>query len=175
MTKKITHALSVLGLALMASALASADVIDFSLVNPPLVAYPGTVLSFSATVSAPVTNGAPVFLNADSTTIDYPLTLDDSPFFNNFPLSLSPGSSFTGLLFTVTVPTYVTVLNYYNGYFEIDGGADSSAGDDLASVNFQIEAVPPVPEPGNAVLPLVGLAGIVLMVLRRKRCTEPRG
>ena len=176
MIKKITHSLSILGLALMASAPASADIINFSLFNPPQTANPGTVLSFSATVSAPTTNGAPVFLNADSTTIDFPLTLDDSGFFNNFPLSLNPGGSFTGVLFTVSVPTYVTLLDTYNGYFEIDGGADSNAGGFLASVNFQIEVVPApaVPEPGM-VLPLAGLAGMAAMVLRRKRCTKQRG
>lgn len=168
----ITRNLSILGLALMASLPASADIINFSLVNPPQFAYPGTVLSFSATVSAPLTNVAAVFLNADSTTIDYPLTLNDSGFFNSFPLSLNPGGSFTGVLFTVNVPTDVTLLNTYNGYFEIDGGANGNAGNLLASVNFQIEAEPPVPEPSTAILPLAGLAGIAAMVLRRKRCTD---
>jgi hypothetical protein len=168
MIKKVTPILSILGLALMVSLPACADGINFSLVNPPQTAYPGTVLSFSATVSAPLTNGAAVFLNADSVTIDFPLTLDDSGF-NNFPLSLNPGGSHTGVLFTINVPTFVTLFNFYNAYFEIDGGADNGAGDFLASVNFQIEAVPPVPEPANTFLPLAGLAGMAAMVLRRKR------
>jgi hypothetical protein len=63
---------------------ASAEAIYLTLVNPPQLAVPDTDLSFSATVSAPLTSGAPVFLNADSTTIDSPLTLDDSGFFLNF-------------------------------------------------------------------------------------------
>lgn len=169
MIKKLTF--SMLGLALMASVPASADSINLSLVNPPQLAAPGTVLSFNATVSAPGTNSAPVFLNGDNTTIDFPLTIDDSGFFNNFPLSLSPGSSFTGLLFTVNVPAFVMLDDFYNAYFEIDGGADSNAANFLASVNFQIEAVPQsaVPEPTGMVLALAGLAGMALL-LRRKRC-----
>jgi hypothetical protein len=102
--------------------------------------------------------------------------LDDSVFFS-FPLSLNPGDTFTGVLFTVNVPTYVTVNNSYNGYFEMDGGGDSNASSFVASVSFQIAAVPAsaVPEPGNLVLPLAGLAGMAAMVLRRKRRTEQRG
>ncbi len=173
MIKKITRNLSILGLALMASAPAVADSINLSLDNPPLTANPGTVLSFRATVSAPLTNGAAVFLNGDSSTIDYPLTLDDSGFINNFPLSLNPGGSYTGVLFAVTVPTYVTLFNTYNGYFEIDGGADSGAGSYLASVSFQVEAEPAAPEPGTVVLLLAGLAGMAAMVLRR-RCPGSR-
>jgi hypothetical protein len=171
MIKKITHNLSILCLAFIASAPASADIINFSLVNPPQSAIPGSLLSFSATVSAPLTNGAAVFLNADSNNIDNPLTLDDSGFVNNFPLSLVPGQSFTGVLFTVTVPAFAAP-NTYDGFFEIDGGADGNAGNSLGSVNFQIQVVP---EPATAGLLLGGLAGIAAMVFRRPRCTEPRG
>lgn len=174
MIKTLTRNLSVLGLALAACMPAMAGVINFSLVNPPQLAAPNTILSFSATVSAPLANSAPVFLNADSNTIDFPLTLDDSGF-TNFPRSLAPGGSFTGVVFTVSVPPDVTSFNSYNGYFEIDGGGDGGAVGFLDSVNFQIEAVPAttVPEPGNLVLPLLGLAGMA--VLRGKRRTEQRG
>jgi hypothetical protein len=114
-------------------------------------------------------------LNSDSSTIDFPLTLDDSGFFDNFPESLNPGTSFTGLLLTVDVPADVTLFDLYDGYFEIDGGRDGNAGSFLDSVNFHIEAVPAsaVPEPGNLVLALMGLAGMAAM-LRRKRRTERR-
>ena len=94
-----------------------------------------------------------------------------------FELTLNPGATFTGVLFTVKVPTNVTLFNSYNAYFEIDGGKDGNAGDLLGSVSFQIEAVPApaVPEPGNLFLPLAGLAGMAAMVLRRKCWIEPRG
>jgi hypothetical protein len=86
-------------------------------------------------------------------------------------LSLVPGQSFTGVLFTVTVPAFAAP-NTYDGFFEIDGGADGNAGNSLGSVNFQIQVVP---EPATAGLLLGGLAGIAAMVFRRPRCTEPRG
>ena len=173
MIKGINRNLSILGLALMASVPASADVVNFLLVNPPQLAAPGTDLSFMATVSAPLTNSAPVFLTADSASVDGPLTLDDSGYFDSFPESLNPGTSFTGVLFTVDVPTSVTLLNSYAGYFEVDGGVSSSAADFLASVSFRIEAVPAsaVPEPRSLVLLLVGLAGMAT-VLRRKRSSQ---
>ena len=122
-------------------------------------------MSFVATVSAPVSNTADVFLNGDSTTVDFPLTLDDNSFFTNAPLSLSPGQSFTGEFFTVTAPVIAVPGVTYNGYFEIDGGADGNAGDPLAFVTFTATATP---EPGTLILLLSALPALAF-ALRRKR------
>jgi hypothetical protein len=139
-----------------------ADTVTLSLSNPVQSASPGSTLTFDATVSAPSTNGAPVFLNSDNYTIDSPLTLDDSDFFN-FPASLDPGDSYTGALFAVTLPADI-VFQTYTGYFEILGGADGLASDALATAGFQVN---PTPEPGTMPLLATGL-GLLAFVMHRK-------
>ena len=167
MTKRITLTFAI-GLAiamLVLPASASADVLNFNLLNPTALAGLPSVVSFTATVSAPFTNTGDIFLNSDSTTIDFPLTLDDSGFFS-FPLSLAPGDSFTGQLFTVTVPSFAVLYQTYNGFFEIDGGADSSTFDPIATANF---TVTPVPEPATGWLLMAGLACATVPSIRRRR------
>jgi hypothetical protein len=167
MMRKITLALPILGLitTLAMSSPALADGIGLSLANPVQVTGPGSTLSFVATVSAPLSNLADVFLNSDSTNVDFPLTLDDSPFILNFPLFLAPGGSFTGDLFTVAVPTFAA-FGQYQGFFEIEGGADNGASNLLASVNFQVTNAP---EPGGIVLLLIGLTGLAVALRRKYR------
>jgi hypothetical protein len=167
MKKRVRLTLPFLGLlvAFTLSPAASADTIGLSLASPDQTAAPGSTLSFFATVSAPLSNLASVFLNSDSTTVDFPLTLDDSPFSLTFPLSLNPGDSFAGVLFTVAVPAFAPLFTTYNGYFEIDGGTDSNAADNLASVTFQVSTAP---EPQGLLLLLIGLSGLAL-ALRFKR------
>jgi hypothetical protein len=171
MIRKIARSLPIFGLlVIMAlSATAFADTINLSLQSSTESGLPGAILSYMATVSAPITNTAPVYLNSDSTTVDYPLTLDDSGFLFSFPLFLDPGGSYTGVLFTVSIPTYAAPQTY-NGYFEIDGGADGSASNYLASVSFQANVVP---EPGYFLLMLTAVSGLALMVFRKQqRCQE---
>ena len=113
--------LSLVMLALCAPA-SRADTFLFTLSTPYQNAAAGDVLTFTATV----TNTDPtntVYLNADSTSVDTPLSLDDSDFFANFPLSLGPNESFTGDLFTITVPSGTTP-GLYTGSFAILGGTD---------------------------------------------------
>jgi hypothetical protein len=126
----------------------------------------GSSLSFNATVAAPSTNSADVFLNEDSFNVDAPLTLNDDGFFLGFPLSLSPGESFTGLLFTVFLPT-TTSNAIYDGSFSILGGPDGASANDLADVQFEVNTVP---EPTTLLMLGAGLPGLVTMI-RRKRGT----
>lgn len=165
MTRKRILSLSMLVVAifLLMPSLALADTLTLSLSNPVQSAIPGSTLTFDATVSAPSTNAAPIFLNSDNFTIDSPLTLDDSDFFN-FPLSLGPGNSYTGALFTVTLPADI-VFQTYTGSFEILGGADGSAFDTLATTGFQVS---PTPEPGTMLLLATGL-GLLAFVMYRKK------
>lgn len=165
MTRKRIFSLTtfVLAIFLTVPSLASADTLTLSLSNPVQSATPGSTLTFDATISASSTNAAPVFLNSDNYTIDSPLTLDDSDFFN-FPLSLDPGDSYTGALFTVTLPS-VLAPGDYTGSFEILGGADGSAFDTLATTGFQVS---PTPEPGTVLLLATGL-GLLAFVMYRKR------
>jgi hypothetical protein len=163
---KMAFALPALGLIMALSPPAAADTINLSLAASVETTAPGTTVSFVATVAAPLTNLADVYLNSDSSNVDYPLTVDDSPFFLNFPFFLAPGDSYTGVLFNVDVPTYAALDTTYQGYFEIDGGADGSASGYLASVDFQVYTAP---EPQGVILLLLGLSGLAVALLRQHR------
>ena len=165
MIRKIILSLTmfVLAIFLLAPSLVLADTITLSLSNPVQSATPGSTVAFDATVSTPSTNAAPVFLNSDNYTIDSPLTLDDSDFFS-FPLSLDPGDSYTGALFTVTLPADI-VFQTYTGSFEILGGVNGLTFDTLATTGFQVN---PTPEPGTMLLLATGL-GLLAFVMYRKK------
>ena len=166
MNRKLVLTLSLFALtaALLFSLPAAADSVTITLASPFQVAAFGSTVSFSATGSAPVSNSAAVFLNSDSFNVDAPLSVDDTGFLVNFPLSLNPGASVSGVLFTVWVPPAMPIADYY-GYFQILGGSDGSQLNAISNVaQFEIYAVP---EPGS--LMLLGTGGIALLgALRRK-------
>jgi hypothetical protein len=164
-------ALFVLAATLLLSSRTFADTIGLSLNAPAQPVTAGSTVSFVATVSAPGTNGGTVFLNGDSFTVSSPLILDDSGFFNDFPLSLDPGDSFSGTLFSIALPSNLAA-GLYTGSFEILGGADSDALDTLGSVDFQVNVAPTastVPEPESLMLLAAGLPGVALLVQRKWR------
>ena len=156
MMKRTALYLSVLALAATFSSPAFADTINLDLSAPVQSGASGSTVSFTATVSAPSTNGATVFLNSDSFNLDEPLTLDDDGFFFDFPLSLNAGDSFTGVLFTVNLPGNVAAGSY-DGSFEILGGADGGALDLLDTVTFEVNTPSAVPEPSTLLLLATGL------------------
>src|SRR5580698_5895584 len=72
------------------------DTVTFTLNNANQNISPsGGSETFDATVTAASGNTAAVFLNGDSFNVKAPITLNDTDFFANFPLSLAPGASFT--------------------------------------------------------------------------------
>jgi hypothetical protein len=156
--------------ALLLSFPAYADTLTLTLTNPVQSGATslGSSLSFDATVTALSTNTADVFLNSDSFNVDAPLTLDDDGFFLGFPLSLSPGESYTGLLFTIFLPTS-TPNAIYNGSFSILGGSDGNAANDLADVEFQVSTVP---EPTTILMLGTGLSGLATMIRRKRGATS---
>jgi len=150
---------------------ARADSIVFTLTLPAANANPGDTVTFDATLLAPDDNWDAIYLNWDQISIDSPLTMDDSPFFANFPLYMNPGDGVTSTLFTVFVPLG-TAGGVYAGYFEIDGGADTDALDNLASTLFSVNVAETgqqeaAPEPLS--LLLVGCGLLALGRMRRKR------
>jgi hypothetical protein len=148
---------------------AYADTINLTLANPVQTGTPNGTLTFNATVSAPLGNSATSFLNGDDFNVSLAgATIDDSDFLFNFPLSLDPGDKFTGDLFTVSLPS-VLIPGVYNGFFEILGGSDPGAQNTLATVNFQINAPAPVPEPGTWLLLGTGLAVLAMFEYNRRR------
>jgi hypothetical protein len=158
---KMTLAVAALLMAGLSSAAAYADTLTFTLTNPNggILADAGGTLTFDATVTAASTNSGAIFLGGDSFNVTAPVTLDDSDFFNNFPLSLAPGTSFTGELFTLTLPPGMAVGSDFLGTFTLFGGA-AGANDPLGTVNFSVSAA--TPEPSSIVLLLTGMAGTLL-------------
>jgi hypothetical protein len=171
MFKKTAFSISmlVLGAALLLAPPASADTITHSLTNPVQTGAGGSTLSFDATATAPGKNGGTIYLNSGFfASLDSPLTGSEDPFIVGFPLSLDPGESFSGLLFTITLPSGISAGPYL-GSFMILGGADGDAQDELATVNFTVNATSApsaVPEPGSLMLLGTGLAGMVVRVRR---------
>jgi hypothetical protein len=142
---------------------AKAGPVSLTLASPfQTISNGGGLLTFQATVDN--TGSTTEYLNSDSTTLAGPLVLDDSPFFSNFPLFLDPGGTFTGELFTVSVPSG-TADGLYPGSFEILGGGPTDFTDVLASANFDVSVAP---EPGSFVLLLTGLAAGLGVLLRRR-------
>jgi hypothetical protein len=119
------------------------------------------VFSFTATVTN--NSGATVFLNGDSFNVDAPLSVDDSPYDNNFPLSLGSGGSFTGVLFNVDVPP-ATAYGLYTGSFEIIGGGPLDNTDVAGAATFDVSVTP---EPSSFLL--LGAAVLALGVLARRK------
>ena len=164
MKLKMTLAVAALLTIGLSSAAAYADSVTFTLTDPTgYVVHTGGSLTFDATVSAPNSNGAPVFLNGDSFNVTAPITLDDSDFFSDFPLSLAPGTSFTGDLFVLTVPPNTAFENFL-GTFTLLGGANGNADASLGTVSFDLITTP---EPSSIVLLLTGMAGLARAGFKR--------
>lgn len=147
--------LTVVSIALWMPA-AHADTIGFTIIDSAQsVAIAGGTLYYNATLTAPSTNSALVYLNGDSYTLDAAFVLDDSPFLLNFPLDLAPGQSYTGRLFAVTVPED-SPIGLYTGSFQILGG--STGNDDLVLSSATFSAAVS-PEPSSLLLLGTGLMG----------------
>src|SRR5450756_514223 len=163
MKLKMTLAAAALLMIGLSSAAAYADTLTFTLTNPNQgIPVTGGSATYGATVSASSSNSGAVFLNGDSFNITAPVTLDDSDFFSNFPLSLAPGASFTGDLFVLTVPPG-TAFGTYLGTFRLLGGANGNATDTLGTVSFSVITTP---EPSSVVLLLTGVGGLAMRLRR---------
>jgi hypothetical protein len=134
----------------------------FQLNPTDVTAAPETDVSFSGVLTN--TGGSDLFLNGDVSILPFAgLILDDSAFFSNAPLFLSPGGSYSGPFFDVLISDVTP--GPYAGSFTIQGGDDGNSFDDLASQDFRI-SVPAVPEPRyEAAL----LAGLLVLFSRKFR------
>jgi PEP-CTERM motif len=147
---------------------AHADSITFVLTQPIQSGTPGSVIDYSATVTAPVSNVGNVFLNGDSFVTDVG-TLNDSPFFANFPLFLAPGGSFTGVIFAIDIPGG-TAPGPYPGSYTLLGDPNGGSSGFLGTVLFQTNVVSPVtttPEPSTFALLGTGILGLAGAVRRK--------
>lgn len=131
---------------------------------------PGQTFTLSEWISLDAGASGPVFFNGDSFNIDAPITLDDTPFLTSFPLSVNPGDTVQGNIFTISVPA-VIAPGIYTGFFSILGGADVNAMDELTRLNLQltVPAQEAVPEPGTWVLLATGVGALAVVVYGCRR------
>lgn len=139
--------------------------ISFSLLTPSLAGNTGDILHYSGTLTNLGT--AEVFLNGDDFNLaGNGLTVNDNPFFTNFPLSLGAGQAFTAEMFTVTIGS-TTPRGFYLGTFTIQGGPTDTDFNTLATQTFGVSVG--APEPGAGFLMLVGGAVCLGVVLHRRK------
>jgi hypothetical protein len=151
---------------LAAAAMCRGSVLNVSLIPDTLIGNPGDTVHFSGSLTN--TTNATVFINSDS--ILFAIGVDDSPFFNNAPLSLGPlvGTGVFGM-FDITIPL-AQAPGTYDGVFTVLGGGDSetlNVGE--APFHLTVNAsVTASPEPASTLLVGLGLAGASLLARRNQ-------
>ena len=135
---------------LLAGTAAKADPLTITLDSPYQSGVAGDLLSFDATVTDTDPTNV-INLDYDSLSVlGWSFVLDDSPFYNNFPLSLNPGESSDDLeLFTVFIPDGTPAGSYAGSFVIFGGDASNDTGVVVGSANFDVTVTP---EPTSLVL-----------------------
>jgi hypothetical protein len=168
---RIVHfAIAALAVFVFAS-VAHADSISIALTQDSQTATAGSAITFNATLTN-LSSTDTVYLNADSsTTSSLLLSVDDTPFLTNAPLSLDPGMvSGPFALFNVIIDPSTPSGIYDFNSFAILGGLDANASDTLGTANFSVTvgSTSPVPEPTSGTLGLIGFLAIFATLYLKK-------
>lgn len=154
-------------------ATAYADTFSIVLTPPAQTAAPGSTVVYSGTVSAPLTNSGADYINAGEITFSGPQDIvfdtSDSLTFNGGN-AIAPGSSVSGDLFSVFVPSTEASGNFI-GSFTLLGGPDFITYSQLGQVNFTLNvasAASVTPEPSSYLLLASGLLGVYALVRRQR-------
>jgi hypothetical protein len=147
------------------------DTLTFTFSNPNQSAAAGGTVTFTA-MSTAGDNGGDVFINFDAINGDAaPYSVDDD-FLFGYALSLSPGASFTGEVFTITLPSFATLGEVFYGTYTLQGGGDSAASRILDTETFSVTTMAGgpasvTPEPSSLALLVTGVMGTAGMMRRR--------
>jgi hypothetical protein len=144
---------------------AHADSVDVTLTQTSQTTAAGSTITFDATITN-LSSTDKIFLNGDSSvTSSLLLTIDDTPFLTNFPLSLDP-SEVSGpfTLFSVFIDPSTPAGTYDFNSFSILGGEDDSASDTIGTADFSLTvgSIIATPEPGTMTLLISGLLAIAV-------------
>lgn len=160
--------IAVLSLATLA---AHADSVTITLSNgSQSIGASGGQLTYSGTLTAPSSNMGNEYLDHLSFNLNPAnmFAFDQSNFLNNAPFFLTPGQSYTGTLFTLTVPagsksaSYVGSVQLYS-----DSTNNSLIGSQTFGVYVAAPAPAVTPEPSSLLLLGTGMVGAVAAFRRR--------
>ena len=151
-----------------------ADSIDITLMQSTQTGQGGITLTFDVSVTN-LTNST-VYLNgASATSTSSFLTVLDSPFLLNAPLSVSANSTTAPFIaFTVFIAPGTPVGNYGLNNFSILGGSGSNNLNLIGSTEFGVN-VSSAPEPASIFLMCSGGLGLAIAQALARRSREERG
>lgn len=165
--QNVVHITTAILAFLFFGSVAWADSVGVALTQTSVTTTAGSTITFDAAITNFSTTDT-IFLNGDgSTTSSLLLTVDDTPFLANFPLSLDPNEvSGPFALFNVIIDASIPTGIYDFNSFSILGGSDGNAFGTIGSVDFSVTVDNvTTPEPWTQFLLLSGL--LVLGMLRK--------
>lgn len=161
---KLAQIFTFIALGVLATGSSAGSVLNLSLDSLELSGSPGSLLTFTGSLSNFST--ANVFVNSVDLGISYSeLAVDFSFFLLHSPPILLPGETYSGTMFTIGVSD-IAESGVYNAFFEIQGGMDSDAFGPLAQEDVTV-SVSNTPEPNYCLL--IAATILIFLVGQRRR------